>query len=325
VRSGNGITLAVAIALALTLIAVGTAAVLRRDAGAALPSLAFAALTEYRQYDIAVAEDDGMELLTDDKLSYAPAWSPDGSQVVFLRGEPDTWEECCGYGEVRIWLMDADGSNAHPLTDVLSAPAHPQWMPDGRSLVFLDHFSERQDGLFELDLASGEITEFLPNFTPDWPYGWSLSPDGTQVVSGDVVPRKIVIFDVADGSETVIADDVFGYGSGVQWSPDGRWLAMTALVRGVDDGGLWAWDLQEEEAVQVSATTWVNYAWVGPSRLLSCRDIGLGDSDEGLNAQLFVTELGGGAAQTSGVEGYDVLTNDGEGCIDEELSARLVR
>jgi TolB protein len=36
----------------------------------------------------------------------APAWSPDGSQIVFLTDRTGPWE---------IWVMNADGSNQRPL------------------------------------------------------------------------------------------------------------------------------------------------------------------------------------------------------------------
>jgi dipeptidyl aminopeptidase/acylaminoacyl peptidase len=39
----------------------------------------------------------------------APAWSPDGSQIVFLTDRSGQWE---------IWMMNADGSNQHPLVTV---------------------------------------------------------------------------------------------------------------------------------------------------------------------------------------------------------------
>jgi Tol biopolymer transport system component len=36
----------------------------------------------------------------------APAWSPDSSQIAFLTDRTGRWE---------IWLMNADGSNQHPM------------------------------------------------------------------------------------------------------------------------------------------------------------------------------------------------------------------
>ena len=88
-----------------------------------------------------------------------------------------------------------------------------------------------------------------------------------------------MITDLRDGSEEIIAPGVFGYGNNVTWSPDGEWLVMSALKLG-DDEGIWAWNLAEERALQVSATQAATYTWTGPDDLLTCRAINV-DAEDG--------------------------------------------
>ncbi|RMF03744.1 MAG: hypothetical protein D6768_05125, partial [Chloroflexi bacterium] len=45
-------------------------------------------------------------LATPQYNSAAPTWSPDGMQIAFLTDRAGPWE---------IWVMNADGSNPHPL------------------------------------------------------------------------------------------------------------------------------------------------------------------------------------------------------------------
>ena len=62
--------------------------------------------------------------------SNVPVWSPDGSRLAFWSGIE------ANYGQV--WLMNADGSNRHVLTNCVP-PANcddPAWSPDGVWIIF---------------------------------------------------------------------------------------------------------------------------------------------------------------------------------------------
>ena len=59
-----------------------------------------------------------------------PAFSPDGSQIAFLRG--------LGRG-VGLWVMDANGGYARPLTQGGGVLAAPRWSPDGTKIAFTQY------------------------------------------------------------------------------------------------------------------------------------------------------------------------------------------
>jgi Tol biopolymer transport system component len=61
---------------------------------------------------------------------WAPAWSPDGLQIVWMRGP-------------ELWIMNADGSSAHKLHPAGEWPddsppydTYPSWSPDGSRILF---------------------------------------------------------------------------------------------------------------------------------------------------------------------------------------------
>ena len=61
--------------------------------------------------------------------SFMPKWSPDGTKIAFSSDRS---------GEIRIWVMNADGSNQHLLAP--DAPGYrdfrPHYTPDGKRIVF---------------------------------------------------------------------------------------------------------------------------------------------------------------------------------------------
>lgn len=73
-------------------------------------------------------------LLTAGPLDGAPAWSPDGARLAFVR-RPGT---NVGAGErerAQAWVIDVDGGEARRASDLRGGVAALEWMPDGRSLL----------------------------------------------------------------------------------------------------------------------------------------------------------------------------------------------
>ncbi len=64
-----------------------------------------------------------------------PTWSPDEGRIAFSAstGEWNTVENASTY---EIYVMDADGSNLHQLTDNASFDGNPRWSFDGRYITF---------------------------------------------------------------------------------------------------------------------------------------------------------------------------------------------
>lgn len=82
-------------------------------------------------------------------------FSPDGKQVAFVVTESFLEK---GKTNSEIYLMNADGSELRKLTSNAAADFSPQWMPDGKSLLFL---SSRKDGVqaWKLPLDGGEAEQ----------------------------------------------------------------------------------------------------------------------------------------------------------------------
>jgi dipeptidyl aminopeptidase/acylaminoacyl peptidase len=114
--------------------------------------------------------DDVIDLLskTNAKIEQFQ-FSPDGRQIAYVSSQN---------GSADIWVMNADGSNAHAITDASpEAEAEPQWSPDGQSIAYVTHhcgtgcwadiFLARADGsITPIDLTYGRGGP-QPQWTPD--------------------------------------------------------------------------------------------------------------------------------------------------------------
>ena len=149
------------------------------------------------------------------------AWSPDGTQFVYVSGYDDN-----GTWLAHIWIVNADGTGREKLTHNDVRDEAPSWSPDGETITFSRHadgdrFIARmnRDGKQEKALTAGGSWDFSP----------ARSPDGTRLA---FISDGVIVTANADGSDPRRAiSDVSAIG-GLSWSPDGK---RFAFVRG---GGL---------------------------------------------------------------------------------------
>lgn len=173
--------------------------------------------------NIVVAEADGSDPLTLGPGA-EPTWSPDGSRIAFV-----------GEGGA-IWVMDAGGGGARPITD---GPAtedwsdwSPTWSPDGGSIAYTSGSGETSSGYARREEiriwsdADGSDTLLTDAYKHVDELDWS--PDGTSILfTGERAGADdpdVGVLSVVGGSSTFLTEGA-GWDSGATWSPDGRWIA----------------------------------------------------------------------------------------------------
>ena len=140
-----------------------------------------------------------------------PVWSPTADRIAFVRQ----------VGALnQVYIMNADGSNAHPLTTgYASTPmSFPSWSPDGNKIAFSASFSsdtdivlESIDGSYSRTLTSGH-SDYVPCWSPD---GLTIAFQRYNSSTGN---SQICETSSASSAVTAITDGVIGdaYPS---WSP----------------------------------------------------------------------------------------------------------
>jgi hypothetical protein len=123
---------------------------------------------------------------------------------------------------MEVWVVGADGSDPHPVTDAGVQPSHFMvWTQGGAGLLFRC-LCGGEPSVAELDLGSGALRK-LPHVAGGGHL--SVSPDGSRIM--DAQNHRVLWVSPLEPGEP---QDVFelddpsiriDYPS---WSPDGRWV-----------------------------------------------------------------------------------------------------
>lgn len=186
-------------------------------------------------------------------MELAPAWSPDGHSIAFVRADPSYSPAA---PPCRIYVKPIpDGAErlvgrcrTRPYTHRLS------WSPDGLSLYFSDEAPGTRvfrQAVWRLDLASGQVSQVTsPPATGGGDFNAAVSPDGRLLAfvryasaqSADVHVQDLRSGEVRritrDGGSTVWLD----------WAADGRSLIVSSPRGG--EQGLWSFDARGRGAPQ---------------------------------------------------------------------------
>ena len=202
----------------------------------ATPTVGQIAFILGRGVSVITADGTGLRRLTNPGRNIydeSVAWSPDGSQLAFVRTDGET----CGLPCISLETIRADGTGrltAWPGT------TEPRWSPDGIRLASTEFFGFNLRGYATTslevdDVRTGKTVVLAPRrggrtsllrlgYGVD-DYAWS--PDGTSLCfSRDVGPQTRLALVRANGTGLRLLSKQPGL-SGCDWAPDGTRIAAS--------------------------------------------------------------------------------------------------
>lgn len=173
-------------------------------------------------------------------LVLAPAWSPDGKQMVVGVGN---FTEFLNFeiggkkpvppadGGAQVAMLNADGSGFHLVTSGPDNNAFASFAPDGKNIVYRTQGPDG-NGLRIMNLADHSVkvlTSGWDNF-PQW------SPRGNLIEFTRRLDGSFNIFTIhPDGTGLKQLTHTRGNDAHAAWSPDGKWLVFTSSRLGFKD------------------------------------------------------------------------------------------
>ncbi|MDA0313134.1 MAG: S9 family peptidase [Gemmatimonadetes bacterium] len=155
-------------------------------------------------------------------------WSPDGSQVAYVR-VPDPG--LISSAESDIYVLDVATAESRPLVTGPGSDGSPEWSPDGQWILFSEFDRDLGSSYYlngelaRIPSRGGEIEVLTRDFDEDLG-GAKWTPNGIRLTASHRTARKVYTLNVASRTMTEMALPSHVVGS-VSFTPDGRTMAFT--------------------------------------------------------------------------------------------------
>lgn len=156
------------------------------------------------------ADGGAARRLTRGPADTAPAWSPDGRWIAFVRG---------GDGPPQLWLLPADGGEPEPVTHLPAGAGAPVWSPDGTAIAFPAPVDSAHQSAVAPTAPAPVVADRL-----------GYKADGQGLLGTVRSHLHVVDLDRRDVRQVTHGD---WHAGSPAWSPDGHSLAFCA-ARGAD-------------------------------------------------------------------------------------------
>ena len=180
------------------------------------------------KYDIYRMDINGKNLLQLTDTPQAedhPAWSPDGTQILF---DADYDED----GFYELYKMDVNGKNLTRLTFSEANDQFADWSPDGSQIAFSSDRNGNWD-IYFMD-ADGNNQQQITD-SADWELFPAWSPDEKWIAYNGLAPRSrntdVFIMD-AEGNNIRQLTDAPGFDENPVWTTSGEQILFQSTMDG---------------------------------------------------------------------------------------------
>lgn len=118
----------------------------------------------------------------------SPRLSPDGTKLIYILSESD-WK--ANKQISHIWLVNADGEDAHQITFGPGSVSSPLWSPDGKWISFIaKRNDDKENQIYIMRADGGEGRRLTNHKTAVTSHHWSPDSETIYFLANDTLSKE---------------------------------------------------------------------------------------------------------------------------------------